>query len=189
MAPVAILERARVGSPIGELTLFARSGRLVSVAFEGRADEALGHLLRHPVPWGSTPEAEVRVEESPDPAGAATALARYFAGELEAIRGVEVDPAGTAFQKRVWAALRRIRPGTTLSYADLALKIGQPTACRAVAQANAKNPVPIFIPCHRVIAARGDLHGYGGGLERKRRLLELEGALADEGLDLFGTGS
>lgn len=185
MAPVLILQRARIDSPVGELTLFGQCGRVVAIAFAGSAEESLASLLRHRLTGGAQAEVEVRVEEAADPAGAATALARYFSGELEAIRAVEVDPAGTAFQKRVWAALRRIPAGTTISYADLALKIGQPTAYRAVAQANAKNPVPIVIPCHRVIAASGELHGYGGGPARKRRLLELEGAVADEEPGLF----
>ena len=178
MPPPLRLLRARIASPVGELTLLAEGARLVAIGFEGYGERALALLAAH---HGGV----VEVADDPDPAGAASALARYFEGELDALRNVPVDPAGTPFQKRVWASLRRIRPGTTISYADLALKIGQPTACRAVAQASAKNPVPIFVPCHRVIAAAGDLHGYAGGLSRKRRLLEIEGALADEGPDLF----
>ena len=139
MPPAPKLLRARIGSPVGELTLLAEGPRLVALAFEGYGEMALSRLARG---RGETEaEAAVEVEEVPDPAGTASALASYFAGNLGALRAVEVDPAGTPFQKRVWAALRRIRPGTTVSYADLALKIGQPAACRAVAQACGKNPV------------------------------------------------
>jgi methylated-DNA-[protein]-cysteine S-methyltransferase len=181
VAPAEILQRARIGSPVGELTLFALAGRLVAVAFEGYGEWALSHLAPRPG------REELDVQDVPDPAGAATALGRYFAGELDSLRGVEVDPAGTSFQKRVWAALCRIRPGKTISYADLALKIGQPRASRAVAQASARNPVPIFIPCHRVIGADGFLVGYGGGIAIKGRLLAHEGALKGvvESGDLF----
>ena len=85
---------------------------------------------------------------------------------------------GTEFQREVWAALRTIPPGRTLSYGDLAKKIGRPTAVRAVGAANGANPVSLVVPCHRVIAADGTLGGYGWGLERKRWLLAHEGALS-----------
>jgi methylated-DNA-[protein]-cysteine S-methyltransferase len=85
-----------------------------------------------------------------------------------------VDPAGTPFQKRVWAELVRIPYGATISYAELARRIGDPAAARAVGLANGANPAPILIPCHRVIGSSGKLTGYGGGLEIKERLLALE---------------
>ena len=85
-------------------------------------------------------------------------------------------PAGTPFQRAVWAELRRIPYGETRSYAQIAAGIGKPGAARAVGQANHRNPLPVFIPCHRVIGASGKLSGYGGGLELKQKLLELEGA-------------
>jgi methylated-DNA-[protein]-cysteine S-methyltransferase len=102
------------------------------------------------------------------------AIDRYFAGELEALDAIEVRPAGTDFQRRVWAALREIPVGTTSSYGALAAKVG--SVARAVGKANGDNPVALIIPCHRVIGANGDLTGYAGGLERKRRLLVHEGA-------------
>src|SRR5262249_24563412 len=110
-------------------------------------------------------------------AGAASAMRRYFAGDLRAIEALVVDPGGTPFQQRVWAALRRIPVGTTVAYSALAQRIGDPLAVRAVAAANGQNPIGIVIPCHRVIGAAGSLVGYGGGLPRKRWLLAHEGAL------------
>jgi O-6-methylguanine DNA methyltransferase len=106
------------------------------------------------------------------------ALSAYFDGDARALDSVPVDLTGTEFQREVWAALRTIPPGRTLSYGDLAKKIGRPTAVRAVGAANGANPVSLVVPCHRVIAADGTLCGYGWGLERKRWLLAHEGALS-----------
>lgn len=100
-------------------------------------------------------------------------LGRYFAGTSKEFT-VPVAPRGTPFQERVWAELRRIPPATTISYDELARRLGQPTAQRAVARANGQNRLAILIPCHRVIGKDGTLCGYGGGLWRKRLLLELE---------------
>jgi len=83
--------------------------------------------------------------------------------------------AGSPFERRVWNALRKVPHGKTVSYGHIAARIGQPKACRAVGLANGKNPIPIVVPCHRVIGADGSLTGYGGGLDTKRWLLELEG--------------
>jgi methylated-DNA-[protein]-cysteine S-methyltransferase len=91
---------------------------------------------------------------------------------------LRLAPRGTAFQRRVWDELVRIPYGETLSYHQLATRVGNPAATRAVARANATNPIAIVVPCHRVIGADGSLTGYGGGLDRKRLLLELEGAPA-----------
>lgn len=102
-------------------------------------------------------------------------LAEYFAGALTEFT-VPLALAGTPFQARVWDALRRIPHGRTRSYADLARDIGRPSAVRAVAQANARNPVAIVVPCHRVIGSDGSMVGYGGGVWRKELLLEVEGA-------------
>jgi methylated-DNA-[protein]-cysteine S-methyltransferase len=105
------------------------------------------------------------------------ALADYFDGDLAALDTIEVATNGTAFQEAAWAALRAIPAGATRSYAQQAAAIGRPKAVRAVGLANGSNPVGIVNPCHRVIGASGDLTGYGGGIERKRWLLEHEGAL------------
>ena len=103
-------------------------------------------------------------------------LARYFAGELRAFT-LRLAPNGTDFQRRVWRTLEAIKYGTTISYAELARRVGSSAAVRAVGAANGRNPIPIIVPCHRVIGSDGSLTGFGGGLERKRWLLEHEGAL------------
>jgi len=103
-------------------------------------------------------------------------LEAYFAGDLAAIDTLTVRTGGTPFQRQVWATLRTIPPGTTLSYGALAARLNRPAATRAVGMANGANPVSIVVPCHRVIGADGSLTGYGGGLPRKRWLLEHEGA-------------
>ncbi len=102
-------------------------------------------------------------------------LRAYFAGTLRAF-DLPLDPAGTEFQQRVWRELLRIGYGETRSYRQVAAAIGSPAAVRAVGAANGANPIPIVIPCHRVIGAGGKLVGYGGGLELKKRLLALEGS-------------
>lgn len=107
----------------------------------------------------------------------AAAVRAYFAGAIDALEGLPVETRGTAFEIEVWQALRRIPPGHTWSYRDLANAIGRPKAVRAVGAANGKNPVSLVLPCHRVIGADGSLTGYGGGLERKAWLLRHEGAL------------
>lgn len=119
------------------------------------------------------------------PEGALRArLEAYFAGDLDALSAIEVRPAsGTAFQRRVWEELRRIPAGETISYAELARRIGRPSAVRAVGAANGRNPIALVVPCHRVIGKDGSLTGYAGGLERKRWLLEHEGARARQTID------
>lgn len=102
-------------------------------------------------------------------------LGEYFGGRLQAIETIECKTGGTAFQRKVWEALRTIPAGRTLSYGELAAQIGSPKAVRAVGLANGANPVGLVVPCHRVIGANGTLTGYGGGLERKRWLLRHEG--------------
>lgn len=117
-----------------------------------------------------------RAGEPGDPFGVAAALQAYFAGALDALDALPVAAEGTDFQQACWAALRRIPPGTTTTYAALAKSLGRPTAVRAVGAANGANPVAIIVPCHRVIGAAGQLVGYAGGVEMKRRLLAHEGA-------------
>ena len=109
------------------------------------------------------------------PAATRRALQRYFAGKLQAIDEIPVQTGGTPFQSNVWRALRTIPAGTTLSYGRMAHQLKCPLAVRAVGFANGSNPISIVIPCHRLIGADGSLTGYGGGLERKRWLLEHEG--------------
>jgi methylated-DNA-[protein]-cysteine S-methyltransferase len=109
-----------------------------------------------------------------DPFGHIAALERYYSGKIAALDTIPVVFAGTPFQKKVWTALRTIAGGTTMSYGGLAKRIGAPNAVRAVGLANGSNPIGVVIPCHRVIGSDGSLTGYGGGLARKRWLLEHE---------------
>ena len=104
-------------------------------------------------------------------------LVAYFAGRLRVFE-IPLAPNGTEFQRRVWTALTKIPFGTTISYGDLARRLRNSAAVRAVGAANGRNPIPIIVPCHRVIGSNGSLTGFGGGLDRKRWLLEHEGALA-----------
>jgi len=104
-------------------------------------------------------------------------VGKYFAGDLKAIDKIKVETNGTAFQKKVWAALRKVPAGKTTTYAAIAKKVGAPSAVRAVGAANGANPIGVVIPCHRMIGTNGTLTGYGGGLHRKQWLLVHEGAL------------
>jgi methylated-DNA-[protein]-cysteine S-methyltransferase len=175
-----LIETSSLQTPIGRLHVYAGAGRLCARAFEGGAPGALLGLQRRFGP--------LRTSQSPDPAGAISRLTAYFAGDLGALDAIEVETGGTAFQQRVWQALRRIPAGATLSYSALAAAIGSPSAVRAVGAANGRNPIPVVIPCHRVLAADGTLWGYGGGLERKRWLLEHEGvSLARPGRSAQGS--
>jgi methylated-DNA-[protein]-cysteine S-methyltransferase len=120
------------------------------------------------------------IQHGSNAGGLTDAIARYFAGDLTAIDNLPVQTAGTPFQRDVWRALREIPCGTTISYAELAARIGRPKAVRAVGLANGSNPVGVVVPCHRVIGSDGSLTGYGGGIERKRWLLRHEHALGND---------
>jgi methylated-DNA-[protein]-cysteine S-methyltransferase len=122
-----------------------------------------------PLEWMRDPSDPVLAE-------AVKQLNEYFARERE-VFSIPLRPAGTPFQLRVWKALEEIPYGRTRTYLDIARMLGQPAAVRAVAAANGRNPLPIFVPCHRVIGTSGSLTGYGGGLEVKLELLRLEGVL------------
>ncbi|OAA25766.1 methylated-DNA-(protein)-cysteine S-methyltransferase [Frankia sp. EI5c] len=160
---------AVVASPIGPLTLVAREGAIVGVFMEG------GRHLPEPAWFGDH-------QEDPLLAAAARQLDEYFAGRRTTF-DLPLRPAGTDFQRRVWSALREIPYAETVSYGDLAHRLGQPGASRAVGLANGRNPISIIVPCHRVIGSDGSLTGYGGGLDRKRQLLALEQRVA--GLSLL----
>lgn len=109
------------------------------------------------------------------PSEVSRAIEAYFSGEIRALAALPVATGGSPFQRDVWRALRRIAPGTTVSYGELAARIGRPRAVRAVGLANGQNPIGLIVPCHRVIGANGALTGYAGGLDRKRWLLQHEG--------------
>jgi methylated-DNA-[protein]-cysteine S-methyltransferase len=150
-----------VDSPIGELLL----------ASDGDALTAL-HLPEHRGKPAPVPDAEWRRDDA-TARDARDQLRAYFAGELRAF-DLTLRPKGTTFQHIVWAELVKIPFGATVSYAELARRIGHPGAARAVGAANGRNPIAIIVPCHRVIAADGTLGGYGGGLDRKEWLLQHE---------------
>jgi len=160
-----VLSVERIQSPIGPLTVVERDGHLCLLHF-GRTT-GLRDLLGRWYPDEKT----VRQART----ATHTILRRYFDGEVAAIDAVPVELNGTPFQRRVWTALRSIPAGSTLSYGDLARRVGAETAIRAVGAANGANPVALVVPCHRVIGANGTLVGYGGGLPRKRWLLAHEG--------------
>jgi methylated-DNA-[protein]-cysteine S-methyltransferase len=155
----AALLYTTIESPIGELLLLG-DGRVLRGLYmqEGRKPIAIAP------DW----------ERSEVPFAAVTAqLEEYFAGRRDTFE-VPLELRGTPFELRVWNALQEIPYGETMGYGELARRIGQPTAARAVGLANGRNPIGVIVPCHRVIGANGSLTGYGGGLERKRILLELE---------------
>lgn len=157
----------KMPSPIGELLLLATEAGLVGVRFEStRHDPSL------PAAW--------KADDGRGPVGETLARARrqleeYFAHHRTAF-DLPLAARGTPFQERVWAALLEIPYGATSSYGGVARRIAAPNAVRAVGAANGKNPIPIIVPCHRVVGARGELTGFGGGIERKRWLLAHEGA-------------
>ena len=165
------LDINRYASPIGELLLIADGADLVGLEFMDHPERVSVVRQQLERSFG-----EVAERESGDPAGAVTRLERYFAGDRHALDGQRVRPHGTAFQQRVWSALCEIPAGETRGYGELAIAIGHPNSSRAVGAANGSNPIALIIPCHRVIAADGSLHGYGGGLHRKQWLLAHEGA-------------
>lgn len=145
-------------------------------ALNARVDEAGSlvelHFAEKPSAVGSRRPA---VEEAPTGNWpVAKQLAEYFSGKRTAFE-LDLAPRGTVFQLAVWNALLAIPYGDTISYAELARRIGKPSAVRAVGAANGANPIPVIIPCHRVIGSNGTLTGYGGGIERKQWLLALEG--------------
>lgn len=155
-----------IASPLGRIVIAARDGRLCALEF-GRARMARHLTARFP---GS------RRRRLRDPFGISTRLRAYLSGDLTAVDRIAVETGGTAFQQRVWHALRAIRAGRTMSYAAMARAIGRRAAVRAVGAANGRNPISIVVPCHRLVGGDGALTGYGGGLWRKRWLLEHERA-------------
>ena len=146
------MEQTVIQSPMGPLTLFAQDNRLTALVFGDFG--GYDHL----------PLFEMARRQ----------LEEYFAGHRQNF-DLPLDPGGTDFQRRVWRTLLDIPYGKAISYKELAQRVDRPKGFQAVGQANGKNPLPILIPCHRVIAADGSLGGYSGGLDRKRFLLDLEG--------------
>jgi methylated-DNA-[protein]-cysteine S-methyltransferase len=159
----------RVATPVGEVLLVTDGeGAVRALDFADYEDRMTRLLARH------APGASLKAGRAPEPVRAA--VERYFAGDVHALDGLTVTTGGTDFQRSVWKALRAIPAGETRTYGQLAAAIGSPKAVRAVGLANGRNPVGLIVPCHRVIGANGTLTGYAGGLERKRWLLQHEGA-------------
>lgn len=146
-------------SPVGRLFLTSNGEAITWLFMEKQKDG--------PIPTGDWRRDDASFWE------AAKQLRAYFAGELTEF-DLPLAPAGTQFQRRVWAELQKIPYGSTINYGELARRVGNPKAARAAGAANGSNPISIIIPCHRVIGSNNHLTGYGGGIERKRFLLDLE---------------
>ncbi|MGO9876673.1 MAG: methylated-DNA--[protein]-cysteine S-methyltransferase [Acidimicrobiia bacterium] len=146
-------EQAQVDTPIGTFRAVVIDGSVRTAGF--LTNRATSHVIR-------------------DSAGVHDKLSAYFAGDLDSLDALTVAPQGTEFRQLVWKELREIRAGSTISYGELAARVGAPGAARAVGTANATNPICLVIPCHRVVRAGGALGGYGFGVDRKRWLLAHE---------------
>jgi methylated-DNA-[protein]-cysteine S-methyltransferase len=159
----------RIDTPIGEMVIIAdHDGNLRVIDWTDHEPRMLKSLQLH---YGKD---KFKLTPAHNPDGLSQAIRNYFAGDLTAIDNLPTKTNGTSFQTQVWQALREIPCGTTVSYANLATRIGRPTAVRAVGLANGSNPIGVIVPCHRVIGSNGSLTGYGGGLSRKQWLLEHE---------------
>lgn len=156
-------------TPIGSMTISADEEGKLRVALFTEDEEVIRRQLR--LLYGAR---GFTVEPVRNPHGLSQAVAGYFAGDLSDIDGIPVETGGTPFQQEVWGGLRLIPCGETTSYGKLAGQIGRPSAVRAVGSANGANPIAVVIPCHLIIGSNGSLTGYGGGLERKRWLLDHE---------------
>ena len=175
MSDVLELLLDRIDSPIGKMFVVAdNEGNLRALYFADYEAGLHRSLSRH---YGKN---GYRLTDARNPHGLSAAISRYFAGDLKAIDKLPVETGGTKFQREVWKALRQIPCGKTISYGELAKRIGRPAAVRAVGLANGSNPIGVVVPCHRVIGSDGSLTGYGGGMNRKRWLLQHEGASIDE---------
>ena len=163
---------AVIDSMLGPLTIVAEDGQIRCLYMD---------LQRHRLDDRELGEPDQGGRDVEPFKAAADQLDAYFAGERTTF-DLPLAPLGSEFQQRVWAALLEIPYGATESYGDLAQRIGSPGAARAVGLANGKNPIGIVIPCHRVVGSNGSLTGYGGGLNRKRQLLDLERAVSGAAL-------
>lgn len=158
----------RLQTPIGTALLVTDDGGVLRALDWEEYEPRMRELLR--LQYGA-----VVLEDARSPRELRSALSGYFKGDLDRLQTIKWRVAGTPFQQRVWTALPKIPAGTTMSYGALAAKLNAPKAMRAVGHANGSNPISVVVPCHRLIGANGALVKYGGGLERKRWLLEHEG--------------
>lgn len=172
MKEIIHLVVGRLDTPLGEMLIATDADRSLRAVKWTNHEERMLYLLRRY--YGTD---GFRIESGAIPSEISEAMRCYFAGNLGALNSLPVKMAGTEFQRAVWQALRNIPSGRTVSYAELAMQIGKPKAIRAVGHANGSNPVSLVVPCHRVIGSDGTLTGYGGGIDRKRWLLQHESAL------------
>ncbi|MGA7245806.1 MAG: methylated-DNA--[protein]-cysteine S-methyltransferase [Terracidiphilus sp.] len=169
MPEILRLLKDQFETPIGEMVIVVdHDGILRAVDWADHADRMPHLLRRHYGKNGFT------LEAAQNPGGLTQTMKSYFAGELSSMDSVPTQTAGTRFQREVWRSLREIPCGLTISYGELAKRIGRPKAVRAVGLANGSNPFGVVVPCHRAIGSGGSLTGYGGGIERKRWLLNHE---------------
>lgn len=177
-----ILHLERLQTPTGPMLIVTdEQSRLCAVGWREQEERMRRQLRR------CRAATALRLTAPGSPSPARRALEAYFDGEMDAVADLQIATEGTDFQRTVWAALGGIPPGDTLSYGALAARIGRPTAVRAVGLAAGANPIAIVIPCHRVLGANATLTGYAGGVERKRWLLEHEGAIATRGSPRAGS--
>ena len=164
-APLIFLVET-IPTPIGPLVLTHDGKALWNIAFHDRAERRAAELARH------APHAMLKSKRNRSIF--ATALSAFFNGNLDAINKLPIAPLGTEFQRTAWKELRRIPAGQTRSYGEQAARIGHEAAARAIGSANGQNPISIVVPCHRLIGANGSLVHYGGGLDRKKWLIDHE---------------
>jgi methylated-DNA-[protein]-cysteine S-methyltransferase len=166
---------SRLQTPIGTALLVSDADGVLRALDWVEYQPRMKELLR--LQYGA-----VILQETRPPKDIATALRGYFKGDLACLGAIKWRVAGTPFQRKVWTALPKIAAGTTTSYGRLAAQLGMPRAVRAVGHANGSNPISVVLPCHRLIGANGSLVKYGGGLERKRWLLQHEGVVVEKGI-------
>jgi methylated-DNA-[protein]-cysteine S-methyltransferase len=181
MSEVLRLLVEQIDTPIGEMLILADHDGILRATDWTEHEQRMQRLLM--VHYGKD---GFRLEPAGRLHNLTNAMVRYFEGELTAIDRLPLATAGTPFQRSVWRALREINCGTTVSYSQLAMQIGRPTAVRAVGLANGSNPIGIVVPCHRVIGSDGSLTGYGGGIDRKRWLLEHEKRFCSRSMVAYG---
>lgn len=165
----------RVPSPLGEMLIVTDEDGVLRALDWHDHEDRMHELMRRQYPGG-----QPKLRDTAQRSTATLAMRAYFEGDIAAIHPLKVATGGTPFQRQIWTALRGIPDGETISYGELAQRIGKPAAVRAVGLANGANPVSIVLPCHRVIGSNHSLTGYGGGLARKQWLLRHENALPFE---------
>jgi len=182
-----ILISETIATPLGELEIIAdKQGNLRALEWMDYHPRLLKLLTQHygpdfsadcPVKRKASTKAGFTLQQQAVPVTLRQAIVDYFSGDLHSIENIAIATAGTEFQRSVWAMLRTIPCGEVMSYGEMASRLGNPGAARAVGLANGSNPISIVVPCHRVIGSNGTLTGYAGGVERKRWLLQHEGYL------------